>query len=108
MFNEVAEYLNLFDERKYFGLLIENFSEDSSSRWLDLQKILKKQFPMDSSSYHLHFKVRFFLSNPSMDIDDEFTKYLYVLQMKKDFLSGKIWCSRSISAILASYIVQSK
>jgi hypothetical protein len=39
---------------------------------------------------------------------DEFTKYLYVLQLKKELLSGKIWCPRTIAAILSSYIVQSK
>ena len=60
------------------------------------------------SPYHLYFKVRFFLTEPSAQIDDEFTKYLYVLQIKKELLSGKMWCPRATAAILASYIVQSK
>ena len=108
LFNEIADYLNLSEQRKFFGLFMENDNEDFPSHWIDLKKILRKQFTMDTSVYHLHFKVRFFLANPSVEIDDELTKYFYVLQMKKDFLSGKIWCSRTISAILASYIVQSK
>lgn len=107
LFNEIADYLNLSEQRKFFGLFMENDHEDIPSHWIDLKKILRKQFTMDTSTYHLHFKVRFFLSNPSVDIDDELTKYFYVLQMKKDFLSGRIWCSRTISAILASYLVQS-
>ncbi|CAF4402048.1 unnamed protein product, partial [Adineta steineri] len=57
---------------------------------------------------HLYFKVRFFVTDPWIQIDDEFTKYLYVLQLKKELLSGKIWCPRTLATILASYIVQSE
>jgi hypothetical protein len=100
--------LGIDDEREYFGLLIEDLTQDFSYQWLDSTKILKKQLVKNLPSYHLYFKVRFFLPNPSKIIDDEYTKYLYVLQIKKELLTGKLWCSRSVAAILASYIVQSK
>jgi len=100
--------LDLSIERKYFGLLIEDLTQDFAYRWLDSTKTLKKQLTTTMSPYHLYFKVRFFLIEPSTQIDDEFTKYLYVLQIKKELLSGKMWCARSTAAILASYIVQSK
>jgi hypothetical protein len=100
--------LDLSNEKKYFGLLIEDLTQDFAYRWLDSTKTLKKQLTNNLSSYHLYFKVRFFLTEPSTEIDDEFTKYLYVLQIKKELLSGKMWCPRSTAAILASYIVQSK
>lgn len=95
-------------ERKYFGLLVEDLTQDFAYRWLDSTKTLKKQLTTTMSPYHLYFKVRFFLTDPSTQIDDEFTKYLYVLQIKKELLSGKMWCPRATGAILASYIVQSK
>jgi hypothetical protein len=100
--------LDLSTERKYFGLLIEDLTQDFAYRWLDPNKILKKQLTTNLSSYHLYFKVRFFVIDPPTKIDDEFTKYLYVLQIKKELLSGKMWCPRSTAAVLASYIVQSK
>jgi hypothetical protein len=100
--------LDLSNERKYFGLLIEDLTQDFAYRWLDSTKRLKKQLTNNMSSYHLYFKVRFFVTDPSIRIVDEFTKYLYVLQLKKELLSGKIWCPRTIAAILSSYIVQSK
>ncbi len=100
--------MDLSIERKYFGLLIEDLTQDFAYRWLDSTKTLKKQLTTTMSPYHLYFKVRFFLIEPSTQIDDEFTKYLYVLQIKKELLSGKMWCARSTAAILASYIVQSK
>ncbi len=100
--------MDLSIERKYFGLLIEDLTQDFAYRWLDSTKTLKKQLTTTMSPYHFYFKVRFFLIDPSTQIDDEFTKYLYVLQIKKELLSGKMWCARSTAAILASYIVQSK
>ncbi|CAF1154657.1 unnamed protein product [Rotaria sordida] len=108
LLNEVFDYLDLSIERKYFGLLIEDLTQDFAYRWLDSTKTLKKQLTTTMSPYHLYFKVRFFLTDPSTQIDDEFTKYLYVLQIKKELLSGKMWCPRSTAAILASYIVQSE
>jgi hypothetical protein len=100
--------LDLANERKYFGLLIEDSTQEFSYQWLDVTKILKKQLTKNLSSYHLYLKVRFFPTNPSRQIDDEFTKYLFVLQIKKDLLCGKLRCSRSVAAILASYIIQSR
>ncbi|CAF3953972.1 unnamed protein product [Rotaria sordida] len=108
LLNEVFDYLNLSNERKYFGLLIEDLTQDFAYRWLDSTKILKKQLKTNILSYHLYFKIRFFLINPSIEIDDEFSKYLYVLQLKKELLNGKILCPRSTAALLASYIVQSE
>ncbi|CAF1173306.1 unnamed protein product [Rotaria sp. Silwood1] len=108
LLNEIFDYLDLSTERKYFGLLIEDLTQDFAYRWLDSTKTLKKQLTTTMSPYHLYFKVRFFLTDPSTQIDDEFTKYLYVLQIKKELLSGKMWCPRSTAAILASYIVQSE
>lgn len=107
LLNEVFDYLDLSVERKYFGLLVEDLTQDFAYRWLDATKVLKKQLTT-MSPHHLYFKVRFFLTDPSTQIDDEFTKYLYVLQIKKELLSGKMWCPRSTAAVLASYLVQSK
>ncbi|CAF0878707.1 unnamed protein product [Adineta ricciae] len=106
--NEIFDYLDLTTERKYFGLLIEDLTQDFAYQWLDATKPLKKQFAPNMTSHHLYFKVRFFLIDPTTQIDDEFTKYLFVLQIKKELLSGKIWCPRVVAIRLASYIVQSE
>ncbi|CAF1198548.1 unnamed protein product, partial [Didymodactylos carnosus] len=105
LLNEVYDYLDL-SERKYFGLLIEDLTQDTSYRWLDPLKTLKKQFNT-TSPYHLYFKIRFFVLDP-VKLEEEFTKYLYVLQIKKEILSGKLWCARSKASLLASYLVQSE
>ncbi|CAF3641045.1 unnamed protein product [Adineta steineri] len=108
LLNEIFDYLDLSNEKKYFGLLIEDLTQDFAYRWLDSTKTLKKQLTTNIGSYHLYFKVRFFVTDPWIQIDDEFTKYLYVLQLKKELLSGKIWCPRTLATILASYVVQSE
>lgn len=102
------DYLQLSNERKYFGLLIEDITQDLTYRWLDSTKTLKKQLKTNLLSYHFYFKIRFFVKDPSIEINDEFVKYLHVLQIKKDLLNGKIPCSRPTAALLASYIIQSK
>ncbi|CAF3666050.1 unnamed protein product [Rotaria socialis] len=108
LLNEVFDYLELSDERKYFGLLIEDLTQDFAYRWLDSTKTLKKQLKTNILSYHLYCKIRFFVKDPAKQIDDEFTKYLCVLQIKKELLSGKLSCQRSTAAILAGYIIQSE
>ncbi|CAF0928680.1 unnamed protein product, partial [Didymodactylos carnosus] len=105
LLNEVYNYLDL-PERKYFGLLIEDLTQDTSYRWLDSLKTLKKQFNT-TSPYHLYFKIRFFVLDP-VKLEEEFTRYLYVLQIKKEILSGKLWCVRPKASLLASYLVQSE
>ena len=88
---------------------MEDLTQDLAYRWLDSHKTLRKQFPpTNTGSVHLYLKVRFFPLDPSAQLTNEFTKYLCVLQIKKELLSGKMWCSRSTAALLASYLVQSK
>ena len=87
---------------------MEDLTQDLAYRWLDSHKTLRKQFPPTANSVHLYLKVRFFAVDPSVQLNNEYTKYLCVLQIKKELLSGKMWCSRTTAALLASYIVQSK
>jgi hypothetical protein len=104
----VFDYLNLIDERDYFGLLIEDITQDFVYQWLDTNKTLRKQLSINVPSVHLYFKVRFFPMNPSIELKNEYTKYLFVLQIHKSVSSGKLPCSKSTLSLLSSYLIQSK
>ncbi|KAF3824537.1 hypothetical protein GH733_008822, partial [Mirounga leonina] len=55
--------------------------------WLDGTKSIKKQVKI-GSPYCLHLRVKFYSSEPN-NLREELTRYLFVLQLKQDILSGK-------------------
>ncbi|KAK7154158.1 hypothetical protein R3I94_007505 [Phoxinus phoxinus] len=91
-------------ERDYFGLHLADESSDSP-RWLDPNKPIRKQLKR-GSPHHLNFRVKFFVSDPNK-LQEEYTWYLYFLQIKQDILSGRLPCPHNTAALLASYAVQS-
>lgn len=107
LLNKVFEILNFNDERMFFGLLIEDLTDDFVYHWLDTTKTLRKQFKTTQQSIHLHFQVKFYPLDPTKQLQNELTKYFFILQIKEKIFNGKIHCSKSIAALLASYIVQS-
>ncbi|XP_063067548.1 tyrosine-protein phosphatase non-receptor type 4-like isoform X2 [Engraulis encrasicolus] len=92
-------------ERDYFGLQLADDTSDSQ-RWLDPNKLLRKQLKR-GSPHNLHFRVKFFVSDPSK-LQEEYTRYLYFLQIKQDILSGRLPCPHNTATLLASYAVQSE
>ncbi|XP_026872433.1 tyrosine-protein phosphatase non-receptor type 4b isoform X2 [Electrophorus electricus] len=105
----VFKHLEL-TERDYFGLQLTDDSSDSQ-RWLDPSKPLRKQLKMSLFSgvapNNLSFRVKFFVGDPSK-LQEEYTRYLYFLQLKQDILSGRLPCPQSTAALLASYAVQAE
>ncbi|XP_067866734.1 tyrosine-protein phosphatase non-receptor type 3-like isoform X2 [Heterodontus francisci] len=89
-------------EKEYFGL---QFIDDSieSPRWLEPSKPIRKQLKGGA----LNFRVRFFVTDPNA-LQQEQTRHLYFLQLKKEFIDGRLPCPHNKAVLLASYAVQSE
>uniref|UniRef100_A0A3B5MS27 Erythrocyte membrane protein band 4.1 like 4B n=1 Tax=Xiphophorus couchianus TaxID=32473 RepID=A0A3B5MS27_9TELE len=86
LFDQIMYHIDLV-ETDYFGL--QFMDTDQVSHWLDMSKFLKKQIP--GPPYRLFFRVKFYSSEPN-NLREEFTRYLFVLQLRQDILSGKCLC----------------
>ncbi|MCJ8747511.1 hypothetical protein PDJAM_G00154310 [Pangasius djambal] len=95
LLDAVFKHLEL-TEQDYFGL----------QRWLDPSKPIRKQLKRVTPN-NLSFRVKFFVSDPSK-LQEEYTRYLYFLQLKQDIQSGKLPCPQNAAAVLASYAVQAE
>ncbi|KAH9513354.1 Tyrosine-protein phosphatase non-receptor type 4 [Bulinus truncatus] len=105
LLEKVFEHLELV-EKDYFGLQYVDLAPgDDSLRWLDPLKTIKKQ--CRGPAYDFFFRVKFYVSDPSK-LAEEYTRYHFFLQVKRDILSGKLVCSEQVAVLLASYAVQSE
>ncbi|MGH0118007.1 UNVERIFIED_CONTAM: hypothetical protein FKN15_047012, partial [Acipenser sinensis] len=57
--------------------------------------------------YTLHFRIKFYSSEPN-NLHEEFTRYLFVLQLRQDILSSKLKCLYDVSVELAAYCLQAE
>ncbi|KAM4579786.1 band 4.1-like protein 4B isoform 2-T2 [Odontesthes bonariensis] len=103
LFDQIMYHIDLV-ESDYFGL--QFMDTDQVSHWLDMSKLIKKQIP-DGPPYRLFFRVKFYSSEPN-NLREEFTRYLFVLQLRQDILSGKLKCPYDVSVELAAYCLQSE
>ncbi|XP_078275039.1 tyrosine-protein phosphatase non-receptor type 3-like isoform X3 [Rhinoraja longicauda] len=55
----------------------------------------------------LNFRVRFFVTDPN-SLQQEQTRHLYFLQLKKEFTDGRLHCPHGKAILLASYAIQSE
>ncbi|XP_022079809.1 tyrosine-protein phosphatase non-receptor type 4-like isoform X2 [Acanthaster planci] len=100
----VFNHLDLI-ECDYFGLRYsDSLTNADSKRWLDPMKSIRKQV---KGPMYFTFAVKFFVSDPSK-LQEEYTRYQYVLYLRKDLLEGRLTCSFNMAALLASYIVQAE
>ena len=53
----------------------------------------------------LRFTVKFYMPDPSQ-LEEEYTRYLFSLQVRRDLASGHLQCNDNTAALMASYIVQ--
>ncbi|KAG7282179.1 hypothetical protein CRUP_034926 [Coryphaenoides rupestris] len=88
LFDQIIYHLDLA-EADYFGL--QFMDSEQVSHWLDMAKLIKKQI-RDGPPYRLFFRV----------------KYLFVLQLRQDILSGKLKCPYDISVELGAYCLESE
>uniref|UniRef100_A0A8K9UI67 Erythrocyte membrane protein band 4.1 like 4B n=1 Tax=Oncorhynchus mykiss TaxID=8022 RepID=A0A8K9UI67_ONCMY len=82
LFDQIRYHLDLV-EADYFGL--QFMDPEQVSHWLDVSKPIKKQI-RDGPPYRLFFRVKFYSSEPN-NLHEEFTRYLFVLQLRQDILS---------------------
>ncbi|XP_045064472.1 band 4.1-like protein 4B isoform X1 [Coregonus clupeaformis] len=103
LFDQIRYHLDLV-EADYFGL--QFMDPEQVSHWLDVSKPIKKQI-RDGPPYRLFFRVKFYSSEPN-NLHEEFTRYLFVLQLRQDILSGKLKCPYDVSVELGAYCLQSE
>ncbi|XP_019617017.1 PREDICTED: FERM, RhoGEF and pleckstrin domain-containing protein 1-like isoform X2 [Branchiostoma belcheri] len=103
LFNAVKDHLQL-GESDYFGL--EYNDPAGNTTWLDPMKMILKQVK-DPKKVMFRFCVKFFSPDPGQ-LHDEFTRYLFALQVRRDLATGRLPSSDNTAALMASYIVQAE
>ncbi|XP_070498846.1 FERM, ARHGEF and pleckstrin domain-containing protein 2-like [Chironomus tepperi] len=103
LFEQVCRQLNLL-EADYFGL---EYTESSTGTkyWLDLEKTLNRQVGFSLIDPMLRFCVKFYANDPTQ-LEEEYTRFLFCLQIKRDLATGSLQCNDNTAALMASYIVQ--
>jgi FERM/RhoGEF/pleckstrin domain protein 2 len=72
---------------------------------LDLEKPISRQVGLSLVEPLLHFCVKFYTPDPTQ-LEEEYTRYLFCLQIKRDLAQGHMLCNDNTAALMASYIVQ--
>uniref|UniRef100_A0A7E4UW05 Moesin/ezrin/radixin homolog 1 n=1 Tax=Panagrellus redivivus TaxID=6233 RepID=A0A7E4UW05_PANRE len=102
LFDEVCRHLNLL-ESDYFGL--EFIDGYGNKVWLDKEKSILRQITSTQSDARFYFIVKFYTPNPA-DLEEEYTRYLISLQIRRDLAQGEFVCNENTAALLVAYIVQ--
>ncbi|XP_045905174.1 FERM, ARHGEF and pleckstrin domain-containing protein 2 isoform X3 [Micropterus dolomieu] len=91
-------------ERDYFGLEFQNMQMNWV--WLEPTKPVVKQVRRPANAL-FRLSVKFFPPDPGQ-LQEEYTRYLFSLQMKRDLMEGRLICTENTGALLASHLVQSE
>nr|XP_034990284.1 band 4.1-like protein 4B isoform X1 [Zootoca vivipara] len=103
LFDQIVYHLDLV-ETDYFGLQFMDTSQ--ILHWLDHSKPIKKQIKI-GPPYTLHFRIKYYSSEPN-NLHEEFTRYLFVLQLRQDVLSGKLKCPYETAVELSALCLQAE
>ncbi|XP_056915028.1 band 4.1-like protein 5 isoform X1 [Takifugu flavidus] len=103
LFDQIMYHLDII-EKDYFGLRFMDSAQ--VPHWLDVTKSIKKQVKI-GPPYCLHMRVKFYSSEPN-NLHEELTRYLFVLQLKQDVLSGKLECPFVTAVELAAFSLQAE
>ncbi|KAM9485624.1 band 4.1-like protein 5 isoform 1-T1 [Salvelinus alpinus] len=103
LFDQIMYHLDIV-EKDYFGLRFMDSAQ--VPHWLDITKSIKKQVKI-GPPYCLHMRVKFYSSEPN-NLHEELTRYLFVLQLKQDLLSGKLECPLDTAVELAAFSLQAE
>ncbi|XP_076582782.1 FERM, ARHGEF and pleckstrin domain-containing protein 2 isoform X1 [Chaetodon auriga] len=91
-------------ESDYFGLEFQNMQMNWV--WLEPTKPIMKQVRRPANVL-FRLSVKFFPPDPGQ-LQEEYTRYLFSLQMKRDLMEGRLICTENTGALLASHLVQSE
>ncbi|KFR17129.1 FERM, RhoGEF and pleckstrin domain-containing protein 2, partial [Opisthocomus hoazin] len=103
LLTEVYKHLNLI-ESDYFGIEFQNIQ--SCWIWLEPMKPVIKQVRRPKTTM-LRLAVKFFPPDPGQ-LQEEYTRYLFALQIKRDLAEERLTCSDNTAALLVSHILQSE
>ncbi|KAG8198631.1 hypothetical protein JTE90_026528 [Oedothorax gibbosus] len=104
LFDQVCKLLNLL-ETDYFGL--EYVDCAGTKFWLDYEKPMCRQMGLSMIHPIMCFSVKFYTPDPAQ-LEEEYTRYLFSLQIKRDMAQGILLCNDNTAALMASYIVQAE
>lgn len=102
LFEQVCQQVNLL-ESDYFGL--EYTGPEKVKYWLDLEKPMNRQMGLSLTDPLLRFAVKFYPPDPAQ-LEEEFTRYMFCMQIKQDLAHGILQCNDKTAALIASYLVQ--
>ncbi|CAB0005793.1 unnamed protein product [Nesidiocoris tenuis] len=103
LLDHICEQLNLV-EKDYFGL---RYVDTARQRhWLDLSKSVIKQIK-DMDPILFNFRVKFYPPDP-FKLKEDITRYHIFLQLKRDLVHGRLYCTQHESSYLAALIVQAE
>ncbi|XP_009867970.1 PREDICTED: FERM, RhoGEF and pleckstrin domain-containing protein 2, partial [Apaloderma vittatum] len=103
LLTEVYKHLNLI-ESDYFGIEFQNIQ--SCWIWLEPMKPVIKQVRRPKTTM-LRLAVKFFPPDPGQ-LQEEYTRYLFALQIKRDLAEERLSCSDNTAALLVSHLLQSE
>ncbi|XP_069752559.1 FERM, ARHGEF and pleckstrin domain-containing protein 2 isoform X2 [Narcine bancroftii] len=103
LMDKICQRLNLI-ENDYFGLEFRN--SQGNEIWLEPAKPIVKQVQRPKNTL-FRLSVKFFPPDPGQ-LQEEYTRYLFVLQIKRDLAQNKIMCNENTTALLISHIFQSE
>nr|XP_021487713.1 FERM, RhoGEF and pleckstrin domain-containing protein 2 isoform X2 [Meriones unguiculatus] len=103
LLTQVWKHLNLI-EYDYFGLEFKNVQ--SYWIWLEPMKPIIRQV-RKPKNVAFRLAVKFFPPDPGQ-LQEECTRYLFALQLKRDLLEERLTCSATTAALLISHLLQSE
>uniref|UniRef100_A0A2K6F6U8 FERM, ARH/RhoGEF and pleckstrin domain protein 2 n=1 Tax=Propithecus coquereli TaxID=379532 RepID=A0A2K6F6U8_PROCO len=103
LLTQVWTRLNLL-ECDYFGLEFQ--SMQSYWIWLEPMKPVIRQIRRPKNAM-LRLAVKFFPPDPGQ-LQEEYTRYLFALQLKRDLLEERLTCASTTAALLTSHLLQSE
>ncbi|XP_076405790.1 FERM, ARHGEF and pleckstrin domain-containing protein 2 isoform X1 [Peromyscus maniculatus bairdii] len=103
LLTQVWKHLNLI-ECDYFGLEFKNIQ--SYWIWLEPMKPVVRQVRRPKNAV-LRLAVKFFPPDPGQ-LQEEYTRYLFALQLKRDLLEERLTCAAATAALLVSHLLQSE
>ncbi|XP_061045399.1 FERM, ARHGEF and pleckstrin domain-containing protein 2 isoform X4 [Eubalaena glacialis] len=103
LLTQVWKRLNLI-ECDYFGLEFQ--SVQSCWIWLEPMKPIVRQVRRPKNTV-LRLAVKFFPPDPGQ-LQEEYTRYLFALQLKRDLLEERLTCTDTTAALLASHLLQAE
>ncbi|KAE8604510.1 hypothetical protein XENTR_v10014726 [Xenopus tropicalis] len=103
LLSQLFTHLNVV-ETDYFG--IEFQTAQAQWVWLEPLKSVNKQLRKPKNA-KLRLAVKFFPPDPGQ-LQEEYTRYLFALQIKRDLEEEKLVCFDSTTALLISLLLQSE